>query len=191
MAFVTLDTQKLKHNYDYLDQLFKEKSIQWSVVSKMLCGNKVYLEELLKLGVNQVCDSRVTNLRRIKTIAPHVETIYIKPPPKRSIKKIVEYADISFNTEFETIKMLSEAAISLNKKHKIVIMIELGELREGVLREDFINFYSKVFELPNIEVVGIGANLTCMYGVLPNHDKLIQLSLYKELIEAKFDKKIP
>src|SRR5690554_6261976 len=87
--------------------------------------------------------------------------------------------------------MLSEAAGELNKIHKVVIMIELGELREGVLREEFVDFYEKVFRLPNIEVVGIGTNLTCMYGVLPNDDKLIQLSLYTQLVEAKFNRKIP
>jgi len=67
----------------------------------------------------------------------------------------------------------------------------MGELREGVMRDELIEFYAKVFELKNIEVVGIGTNLTCLYGVLPNHDKLIQLSLYERLIEARFNKQIP
>jgi predicted amino acid racemase len=47
-----------------------------------------------------------------------------------------------------------------------------------------------VIKLNSIKVVGIGANLSCLYGVLPNQDKLIQLSLYQQLIEAKFNKKI-
>lgn len=191
MAFVTLDAQKLKHNFEYLRQLFTEHDIKWSVVSKILCGNKTYLDVLLRLGITEVCDSRVTNLQRAKTLNPEVETAYIKPPPKRSVKKIVQYADVTFNTEYRTIRLLSEEAVRQNKVHKVIIMIELGELREGVMREDFIDFYAKVFELPNIKVIGIGTNLTCMYGVLPNHDKLIQLSLYKELIEARFNKEIP
>jgi len=95
------------------------------------------------------------------------------------------------NTEITTIKLLSKEAKKQNKTHKIIIMIELGELREGVLGEDFIAFYESVFKLENIQVVGIGANLSCLYGVLPNHDKLIQLSLYEQLIEAKFNKQIP
>lgn len=191
MAFITLNAKKLKDNYQYLDKLFKKNNIHWSVVTKMLCGNKNYLEVLLNMGVEQVCDSRLSNLKTIKSLKPDIETIYIKPPAKRFVKKIVEVADISFNTSFETIKSLSAAAVELNKTHRIVIMVELGELREGVLRDDLIDFYSTVFNLPNIEVVGIGTNLTCMYGVLPNHDKLIQLSLYKQLLEAKFNKKIP
>ncbi len=191
MAFITLDTQKLKENYQYLDELFSKNGIKWAIVSKLLCGNKLYLSELIKLGIKEICDSRIKNLKNIKSLNPKIETIYIKPPPKRSIKSIIEYADISINTEFDTIKILSQEAKRQNKTHKIIIMIEMGELREGVLREDFIDFYSNVFNLSNIEVVGIGTNLTCMYGVLPNHDKLIQLSLYEQLIEAKFGKVIP
>lgn len=191
MAFITLNKQKLRENYEKLDDLFKENHIYWAVVSKLLCGNKKYLESIIELGVRQICDSRVTNLRAIKAINPSIETVFIKPPAKRSVSRVVEFADISFNTELETIKLLSNAAVAAGKLHKIVIMIELGELREGVMREHLVEFYSDVFKLPGIEVIGIGTNLTCMYGVLPNHDKLIQLCIYKELIETKFNRKIP
>jgi len=70
-------------------------------------------------------------------------------------------------------------------------MIELGDLREGVMRDDLINFYEKVFRLPGIEVVGLGTNLNCLHGVMPDGDKLIQLSLYKQIIELRFKKEIP
>ncbi len=190
MAVLTLNHLKLKSNFEYLDQLFKKHEIQWSVVSKILCGNKEFLQELLKFDIHQICDSRLSNLKMVKQIKPEVETIYLKPPAKRLIKSIVQYAEISVNTEIETIKLLCEEAKKQNKIHKIIIMIELGELREGVMRENIIEFYSKVFQLSNIEVVGIGTNLSCLNGILPNQDKLIQLSLYKQLIEAKFNRKI-
>ena len=191
MAYITLNRTKLRENYNYLNDLFKKNDIQWAVVTKLLCGNKTFLQEVMDLGVQQVCDSRVTNLKTIKQMAPNIETIYIKPPAKRSVKSIVQYADISFNTELSTIRLLSEEAGRQEKVHKVIIMIELGELREGVMRDDLLEFYSQVFELPHIEVVGLGANLSCLYGVLPNDDKLIQLSLYKQLIEARFNRKIP
>jgi ornithine racemase len=191
MASIVLDRKKLKTNFIFLDKLFAKHNIKWSVVGKMLCGNTLFMKELINLGITQICDSRVSNLRVAKELSPNIETIYIKPPPKSQIPGVVSFADISFNTELETIRLLSEEAIKQKKRHKIIIMIELGELREGVMRDDVVGFYSKVFELPGIEVVGIGTNLSCLYGVLPNHDKLIQLSLYKQLIEAKFNKHIP
>ncbi len=191
MAYVTLDSKKLKHNFDYLDKLFNKHGIQWSVVTKMLCGIKDYLAELLKLDIKQVCDSRISNLRMVKSINPEIETVYIKPPASNVVSSVIKYADISMNTQIETIRLLSAEAQKQQKKHKIIIMIELGELREGVMGDDFVNFYSNVFKLKNIEVVGIGTNLSCLYGVLPNPDKLIQLSLYKQLIEAKFNRALP
>lgn len=191
MAYVTFDIDKLKLNFEYLNNLFAEHGIKWSVVTKVLSGNKKLLTELLKLDINQVCDSRVTNLKIIKGLKPEVETIYIKPPAKRAIPGVIKYADISLNTELETIKMLSAEAQKQNKTHKIIIMLELGELREGVKGEDFVDFYESVFNQKNIEVIGLGANLNCLYGVLPNRDKLLQLSLYQQILEAKFNKKLP
>jgi predicted amino acid racemase len=191
MAFIELNKKKLETNYNYLDNLFSSRGIEWAVVSKMLCGNRVYVEELIRLGATEICDSRVSNLEVVKSIDPKVQTVYIKPPAKRSIEDIIRFADVSFNTEFETIKLLSDEAVQQKKTHKVIIMIELGDLREGIMGEDLIDFYDKIFKLPNIEVSGIGTNLNCLNGVLPSQDKLIQLGLYEQLIEAKFDRKIP
>jgi len=80
-----------------------------------------------------VCDSRTTNLKIIKKLRPDIETIYIKPPAKRNIKNVVQFADISLNTEYLTIKALSKEAKGQDKLHKIIIMIEMGDLREGVM----------------------------------------------------------
>lgn len=190
MAVIQLSRSKLHYNFRHLDVLFQRKNIDWSIVTKVLCGNELFLKEVLALNPQQVCDSRVSNLKIIKKLAPEVETIYIKPTPKRSIPSVVKYADISMNTSINIIKALSEEAQKQQKMHKVIIMIELGELREGVMRKDLMQFYEEVFRLKNIKIVGIGANLSCLYGVLPNTDKLIQLSLYKQLIEAKFKREI-
>lgn len=191
MAHIILHREKLRENYQRLDKLFSDHQIEWGVVSKLFCGSETFLNEVIDLGIQQICDSRITNLKTIKSLNPEIETVFIKPPAKRYISSVVKYADASFNSEFETIKMLSDEAGRQNKVHKIIIMIELGELREGVMRDEFIEFYEKVFRLPNIEIAGVGTNLSCMYGVLPNQDKLLQLCLYEQLIEAKFNKVIP
>ncbi len=190
MAYITLDIAKLKYNYEYIDKLFKKNNINWSVVTKLLCGHKEFLKSLLELDVKQASDSRITNLRVLKNLDKNIETIYIKPPAKSNIKSVVKYADISMNTEVKTIELLSEEAQKQNKTHKIIIMVELGELREGVTEENLYSFYEKVSTLDNIEIIGIGSNLSCLYGVLPTEDKLDQLIYYKEKLEKKFGKKI-
>lgn len=191
MAYMTLNRKYLKHNYDYLDKLFKSHNIQWSVVTKLLCGNLLFLQEIVNLGMKQFCDSRMTNIKVVKKINPSIEAVYIKPPASSVIKDIVQYVDISFNTEYATLKKLSEEAMSLGKIHNVIIMIELGELREGVLRNELLNLYEKALKLPYIRIVGLGTNFTCLSGVLPNQDKLNQLVLYRELIMAKYKKELP
>ncbi len=191
MAYIELHKEKLRHNYEFLNNIFIQNDIKWGVVAKLLCGNKTFLKEVIDLGTNQILDSRISNLKSVKSIDPGIETVYIKPPAKRSIKSVVQYADISFNTEFYTIQLLSEEAKKQGVSHKVIIMIEMGDLREGVMGEQLIDFYARIFDLPNIEVLGIGTNLNCLNGVMPNQDKLIQLCLYEQLIECKFKRNIP
>lgn len=191
MAFLKLYQDKLKHNYQHLQKVFKQGDIEWGVVTKLLCGNKLYLKELMNLGVREMHDTRISNLKAIKSLDPDVQTVYIKPPAKRSIANVIKYADVSFNTDFYTIKMLSEEARKQDKLHKIIIMIEMGDLREGVMGDQLIDFYERVFLLPNIQIIGIGTNLNCLNGIMPNQDKLVQLCLYKQLIELKFNREIP
>ncbi|MGB0431086.1 MAG: alanine racemase [Bacteroidia bacterium] len=190
MAFVKMYKDKLKTNYEFLEQMFKQENREWAIVTKLLCGSPVFLKEVLNLGIKEVCDARISNLKTIKKLAPNVQTVYIKPPAKRSIKNVVKFADVSFNTELETIQWLNEEAQKQGKVHKVIIMIELGDLREGVMGNELMDFYAEIFKLPNIEISGIGTNLNCLYGILPSEDKLIQLCLYEQLIEAKFNKPI-
>ncbi len=190
MAFIELNTKSLKHNFTYLNQRMRYYNKDWGIVTKLLCGNKKYLQEIIKLNPSEVHDSRLSNLEILKELAPEIQRVYIKPPPTKSIKRLVSCAHVSFNTHISTIKKINDEAKRQNVIHKVLIMIELGDLREGVLREDVLPFYNEVFELENIEVIGIGSNLNCLNGILPSNDKLIQLSLYKELINAKFHSNI-
>ncbi|MFN3996928.1 alanine racemase [Algoriphagus sp.] len=191
MANLTLNLDKLKVNFLFLKQLFEVKEVSWGVVSKLLCGNKLFLQELINLGIEEIHDSRISNLAMVKRLNRSVQTVYIKPVSKKNVGQMVEFADVSLNSELETIKMISQEAVKQEKLHKIIIMVETGDLREGVLGENLVDFYERVFELPNIEVIGLGTNLNCLNGVMPSTDKLIQLSLYKQIIELKFGKKIP
>ncbi len=93
MAYLKLYRDRLRKNYELLDKWFTENGIEWGVVTKLLCGNRTYLKELVDLGVKEMHDTRITNLKMIKELAPHVQTVYIKPPAKPNIASVVKYAD--------------------------------------------------------------------------------------------------
>lgn len=194
MAELIIETEKIKDNIKYLSNYFEQKGINWSLITKVFSGDKEFLEHILTDDVidkiNSVGDSHLTSLKNLRAVKPDMRTIYIKPPAEIYADEVVKYADISLNTSFRTIKALNEAAKKAGKIHQVIIMIELGELREGVNRSNVMSFYEKVFNLLYVDVIGIGSNWGCMYGIEPTYDKLLQLSMYKELISERFKKKL-
>lgn len=195
MAELVIKSDKIIQNVEKLNRILVKHNVKWSLVVKVLSGHKDFLRNLLFHPVvkqlHSVADSRLSGLKAIKEINPEIVTMYVKPPAIDIINSIVTYADISLNSSFRTIDALNTEAGKQGKKHRIIIMIELGELREGILREKVLDFYNRIFKLKHIEIEGIGSNLGCMYGVQPTYDKLLQLSLYKQLIEAKFNTSLP
>src|SRR5690606_13230983 len=166
MAFLKLYKNKLKDNFEFLKAEFSENGIAWGVVSKLLCGNELYLKELIALGVDEIHDSRISNLAKVKEINPDVQTVYIKPSSKRNLAQMVQYADVSLNSELDTIRWISEEAGRQEKVHKIIIMVGTGDLRAGVIGEHLLYFLVQILELPNIELIGLSTNLNCLNGIM-------------------------
>ncbi|PLW98940.1 MAG: amino-acid racemase [Marinilabiliales bacterium] len=195
MAELQINITEIRNNIKKISKFLQKYDIKWSLITKVFSGDKEIMKHILTPDIvkdlHSVGDSRLSSLKRLKELNPELKTIYLKPPAHAYIEDVVRYADISLNSSYKTIVALNNAAVAQDKTHKIIIMIELGELREGVNRDDLFNFYDKVFKLNNIEVVGLGSNLGCMYGVEPTYDKLLQLNLYKEVIEAKHNSKLP
>ena len=165
-----------------LSDYFESKNVEWSLITKVFSGDEEFLKNILDTKtiakINSIGDSRLTSLKNLRKVNPEMKTIYIKPPAAVYAEEVVEFADIWLNTSYSAIQALNEAAKNQGKIHKVIIMIELGELREGVNRTDLIDFYEKIFDMKNIDVIGIGSNLGCMYGIEPSYDKLLQLYLY-------------
>ncbi len=194
MARLKVHIDRLIQNIEIISKFMQEHGKEWSLVVKVLGTDKAVLSKLLQhpaiLGTHSIAVSQWKSLRMVKELTPSLRTMFIKPPSTKNVKEVVAYADISLNTNFTTIMALNDEAKRQDKIHQVIVMIEMGELREGIKREGLIPFYKKIFKLSNLDVVGIGTNLGCMYGVQPTYDKLIQLVLYEQLIEAKFKRNL-
>lgn len=191
MNGVTIDLSILRHNIEIIDGWMAQHGATWTLVTKACCGHADTLRGLQQLGVRSMGDSRLENLIAIERIVPELEAWYLRPPHISALKEVVALSDVSLNSELDIIDALNEEAERRSKIHRIIVMIELGDLREGLLPSSLIASYHHVFKLPHIDVLGIGANLGCLTGTVPSIDQLAQLSLYRELLELKFDRKLP
>lgn len=186
---VVIDTNKIRNNVKTLVRMADENGMEVAGVTKGFCAYPDIVKAYVEGGVKYLADSRIKNLKRIKEF--DLPKLLIRLPMISEALDAVTYSDISLNSEIDTIKALSSAALSINKVHKIILMADLGDLREGYLHEDEIfTAIDEILTLKGVELIGLGTNLTCYGGVIPNKRILDRLVNINHKVEEKFNLKL-
>lgn len=188
---VDIYLDKIFHNAKVIVKSAAKHNIEITGVTKVYTGLPQIVAAEVKGGIARIADSRLENLRQIKEAGFAKDTLLLRLPAISQAEETVCYADISLNSEEDTVKALSHEAVVQNKVHKIIIMVEMGDLREGVLPEDVPQTVEKLITMPNIEIVGIGANFSCYGGVVPTPDKLSRIVELAGEIRNKFGLELP
>ena len=186
---IEVDLSKLTHNVKQIVALCDKNHIEVACVTKVFCAKIPIVEALIRAGVTQVADSRILNLKNLQHL--DCKKMLIRIPMISEANEVVMYSDVSLNSEIETIRQLSKAAKKLNKIHKIILMVDLGDLREGVLIGDVIDTVSEIVKLGNVKLIGLGTNVTCYGGVIPDKNNLGELIKLKLDIEEMFNICLP
>lgn len=139
---------------------------------------------LLKAGVSSLGDSRIENVKTLSRAKLNAPKILIRSPMLSQVDQVVADADISFNTEIDVIRALSDAALKIDKMHGVVLVIELGDLREGIMPRDVDAIVRETLRCKNILLRGIATNLACLSGVAPDAKNMAKLSQMANSIEA-------
>src|SRR5690606_14907367 len=85
-------------------------------------------------------------------------------------------------------KALSKASKGKGVTHKIILMYDLGDLREGYFKEeDLFEAIEEILKLEGIEIIGLGTNLTCYGGVIPRGENLGRLVNLANKIEKEYN----
>lgn len=181
---IVIDVKKYQHNLQYLLNLAHQKNMTLMAVSKVFCADQNIIDVMNKEQVDFIADSRIENLENMDT---NIQKVLLRIPMPSEVNKVVKYSNISLNSELETIVMLDEAAKKMNTKHDIILMIDLGDLREGIIDENEVyKTVNLILQLDAIHLRGIGTNLTCYGGVIPTEETLKMLVDYKNQIEFRF-----
>jgi predicted amino acid racemase len=184
-----INLDKIKHNVEVVVSLCKKNHIQVAGVTKVFCGHPKIARAYVDGGVSFLADSRIENLMKLRNF--NIPKMMIRLPMISEAEKVVEYADISLNSEIETIKALSEKALEKGKVHQIILMVDLGDLREGYYYErDLYSSIEEVLKLEGVNLLGIGTNLTCYGGVIPDEENLGRLTEIAGNIEERYHVKL-
>jgi predicted amino acid racemase len=186
MPRIEISLAQIRHNARMLTELYGQKGISLMGVSKATLGDPAIATAMIQGGVKFIADSRLENIQKMKDAGVSTQFVLLRTALSQA-NSIIQNVDISLNTELETVKELSHYANVNNKIHRIIVMVELGDLREGILPCDLPQFIKEVLELsPHIKIMGIGCNLACYGGIKPNSQKMLELSKLTDSIEQEF-----
>jgi len=181
---------KLKHNYLNLKRICTSSGIELMPVTKVALSYPIVVGVLVEAGTTIVGDSRLLNLQRVKDNFS-IKTALIRMPSPSVAEEVINLADISMNSEIATLKVLGEVASKKSIIHQTIIMVEMGDLREGVPQEELIPFISETLRIKGIEIIGLGCNLTCYGGVIPTLTKMEKFYTLKRRVEKACGIQIP
>lgn len=179
-----IDLDKIHANARSLTSRLARRGISVTGVTKGVPDCPDIARCLLAAGVETLGDSRVENIDHIRNADLIASMVLIRAPMRSQIEQTVRLAAISYNSEMETIQWLSDASVRSGRVHGVMLTIELGDGRDGVLPADLVRFAREVHALPNIDLKGIGANFACLRGVQPTASDVAELSRLADLVEA-------
>lgn len=186
-----VNLKKLRHNLNFLLEQCHGRGITASIVTKVFCADERIVELIDHSAVDFIADSRVLNL---KSLNSSKQKVLLRISMPSEAEDVVRYADISMQSEIAAIQRLAKAAYAQGKKHRVVLMIDLGDLREGIFFKDrplILETARAVVESGALELYGLGTNLTCYGGILPDENNMGILCDIARAIRKEFGIELP
>jgi predicted amino acid racemase len=184
--YLTIDLDKIEHNARAIVALCRQHDIEVTGVTKCVCGLPEVADAMLRGGIASIGESRLENIQRLQDAGVDAPFIQLRLPSLSGVEDVVRFAGLSLNSELSVLAALSEAALRQGRVHDVIVMVDLGDLREGVWPDDVLPFVRETLRLPGIRLIGLGTNLACFSGVVPSVDNMTRLVKLAEGVESAF-----
>ncbi|MCU1457962.1 MAG: hypothetical protein JWL73_2054 [Actinomycetia bacterium] len=175
---------RIRHNARTLVRRLGSRGISVTGVTKATLGSPEIARAMLAAGVVGLGESRVENIEAMRRSGIDSPMTLLRSPMMSQVDRVVASADVSLNSEPEVLAALSASAVEQDRTHGVVLMVELGDLREGILPADLEYVARAVLALPGLVLRGIGTNLACQSGVSPDPRNMAELSCLARTMET-------
>ena len=181
---------KIEENAVKLKDKLDQKNIKLTAVVKGFAGDLKIFKAYQEAGIKSIADSRIENIIKFREAGYQDEIMMLRIPMPSEIEEIVPYIDASLVTEVKTAELISKAAEAAEKIIDLIIMVDIGDRREGILAENLEKLARKIESLPGVELKGIGTNLGCFAGIIPDQKNTRHLINLKKKLESKLGRKL-
>lgn len=189
---VIVNHEKFRENIRRVASKCSENGIELAGVIKASTGMGRIAEDFAACGATLIASSRLEQLERAAEAVPDMPLLLIRIPMLCEIEEVIRLTDISLNSELATLKALNAEALRQGRIHKVILMADLGDLREGYMDYDELVETAGLVEneLDGLELAGIGTNLGCYGSVKPTAKNMNQLAELAMRIEETIGREL-
>lgn len=188
---IEIDLAKIEDNARWLVTRLAPRGIEVTGVTKAVLGLPAVAQAMLAGGVARIGDSRLENLARLRASGIEAPTMLIRSPTPEEADRTVAVASISLVSEASVVTALAAAATRFGVVHDLIVMVELGDLREGVLAAELLPLARIAATPTGVRLVGLGTNLACRNGVDPGSAQMTELAELARMIRTELDLALP
>ncbi|HEY8889761.1 MAG TPA: alanine/ornithine racemase family PLP-dependent enzyme [Clostridium sp.] len=187
-----IDLKKVYENVKFMVDLCNSQGISITGVVKGFNAIPEVSEQFANAGCTYIASSRMDQIIKLNEYGLGKPFMMLRIPMFSEIKELVKFADVSLNSEIETLNLIQKECELQGKTHKVILMFDLGDLREGVFdEEEFISLAEYVENhLGNVELYGVGTNLGCYGAIIPTVENLGRLCTIAEVIESRINRRL-
>jgi ornithine racemase len=169
-ATLTIDLGKIEDNARRIVEALPGVGVVG--VSKVTCGTPEVARAMLAGGVTALGESRLENAERLRQAGITAPIWLLRAPTPALANDVVRLIDVSAISELSIAEALDEAAAHARHRHSILAMVDIGDRREGMMPAELPAFLSAVEAMHNVDLLGIGASLTCYGAIVPDEANL-------------------
>ncbi|MCP5195669.1 MAG: alanine/ornithine racemase family PLP-dependent enzyme [Gammaproteobacteria bacterium] len=184
-------TGRIRSNAGAILELCFQHGVEVACVTKVVRAHPAVVCALLEAGATMLADSRLENLWALREMGVDVPLLLLRLPTLSRATEVVRVADLSLVSSLTTMEVLAQAARSEGCSHRGILMVDVGDLREGVWPDRVVEIVRLAKELSGFELVGLGCNLACFGGILPTPENASQLVALREICRQETGLELP
>ena len=186
------DLALLRSNADAVISRCRGMGIRVCGVVKGVDGLPEVARVLRAAGAEELGTSRLEQVAKCRAAGVPGPWLLIRIPGLTELPDVVALCETSLQSEWPTLLALEEECLRQNKTHRVIVMTDLGDLREGFWdKKELVDVCERVErDLPHVHLAGIGVNLTCYGSTKPTPEKMNELVGLARQVEQRIGRKL-
>ena len=187
-----IDLSALRSNAQHIVRRCHDRHIRVCGVVKGADGLPEVARTLRQCGADELGTSRLEQVEKCRAAGIGGPWLLIRIPGLTELPDVVRLCETSLQSERVTLDALEEECVLQGKTHRVIVMADLGDLREGFWdKDEMVDVCVHVErELPHVVLAGVGVNLTCYGSTKPTPEKMQELLAIADRIERRIGRKL-